>query len=234
MSALGKRWGMKVPRGFESHLLRLKMNKIVRFLLLGDTVIFTGFGLSAPILAIFIADNVIGGSIFTAGIASALFFIVKAFIQIPFSRYIDSHDDSKALRWLLVGTFLIVVVPFIYMIANHIYWIFLAQIIFGIGLGFYSPSWLGLWSVHLDEGHESFEWSTQAGITGLGSAVMALVGAAVAQYVGFRITFLLAGIVVFLGGSVLVALSHQKIRGGKLVTESWLYHFRRKILRPRN
>ena len=136
MSALGKRWGMKVPRGFESHLLRLKINKIVRFLLLGDTVIFTGFGLSAPILAIFIADNVIGGSIFTAGIASALFFIVKAFIQIPFSRYIDSHDDSKALRWLLVGTFLIVVVPFIYMIANHIYWIFLAQIIFGIGLGF--------------------------------------------------------------------------------------------------
>lgn len=234
MSALGKRWGMKVLRGFESHLLRLKMNKVIKFLLLGDTIIFTGFGLAAPILAIFIADNIVGGSIFTAGIATALFFIVKALIQIPFSRYIDAHDDVKALRWLLGGTFLIVIVPFIYMISNHIYWIFLAQIIYGIGLGFYSPSWLGIWSAHLDEGHESFEWSTQAGITGLGLAMTALIGSAVAQYVGFRITFLLAGIVVFLGGSVLIALSHQKVRRGKLVTDSWLYHFRRKILRPRN
>lgn len=210
------------------------MNKVIKFLLLGDTVIFTGFGLAAPILAIFVADQVVGGSIFTAGIASALFFIVKAFIQVPFSRYIDAHDDVKALRWLLGGTFLIVIVPFIYMISNHIYWIFLAQIIYGIGLGFYSPSWLGIWSTHLDEGHESFEWSTQSGITGLGSAMTALIGAAIAQYVGFRITFLLAGIIVFLGGSVLIALSHQKVRRGKLVTESWLYHFRRKILRPRN
>ena len=210
------------------------MNKVIRLLLLGDVVIFTGFGLSAPILAIFIADRLPEGNIFMVGIATALYFIIKAFIQIPFSRYIDAHDDIKALRWLLTGTFLMVVVPFIYMIANHIYWVFLAQIIYGIGHGLYSPSWLGLWSVHLDEGHESFEWSSQSGLVGLGAAITALIGAAVAQYIGFRITFLLAGIVCFIGGSVLVALSHQKVRRGKLVSESWLYHLKRKLLQGRN
>jgi MFS family permease len=234
VSALGKRWGVKASRGFESHLLRLKMNKVIKFLLLGDTVIFTGLGLSAPILAIFIADYIVEGSILMAGIASALYFVIKAFIQIPFSRYIDAHDDIKALRWLLIGTFLIIVTPFIYMIANHIYWIFLAQIIYGIGVGFYSPSWMGIWAGHLDEGHESFEWSTQAGVAGLGAAMTALAGAAIAQYLGFRFTFLLAGIICFIGGSVLVALSHQKVRRGEIVTESWLYYFRKKILRSRN
>ncbi|HYD03057.1 MAG TPA: hypothetical protein VEC16_02045, partial [Alphaproteobacteria bacterium] len=77
------------------------MNKTLYLLWFSDVVLLTGFGLVSPILAIFISRDIIGGSIMAAGVASALFLTVKAAIQIPFSRYVDSHKYK--VLWLHIG-----------------------------------------------------------------------------------------------------------------------------------
>lgn len=94
------------------------MNRTIKLLMISDIFVLTGFGLISPILAIFIKDNLIGGTIFAAGLASTLFLITKSVIQLPFSRYVDKHDDTK--RWLILGTLFISIVPFIYIFSNHI------------------------------------------------------------------------------------------------------------------
>ena len=190
------------------------MNRTIKLLMLSDIFTVTGFGLIDPILSIFIKENLIGGSIFAAGLASTLFLVTKCLIQLPFSRYVDNHKDK--VRWLMLGSFLIAVVPFIYIVTSHINYIYLAQLIYGVGAGLAYPTWLGLWSTHLDKKHESFEWSLYSTLTGLGTAATAAIGAAIAEFFGFTVTFLFVGILALFGCGILFFLERQKERKQKI------------------
>jgi DHA1 family quinolone resistance protein-like MFS transporter len=190
-----------------------------------DIFVLTGFGLISPILAIFIKDDIVGGSIFAAGLASTLFLITKSIVQLPFSKYVDSHDDK--IKWLIMGTFLISVVPIIYMFSNNINTIYLAQILYGIGGGLAYPTWLGLWSTHLDKKHESFEWSLYSTSVGIGVAATASIGAAIANFFSFNFTFLLVWFMSIAGCFVLFWLEKKDGELEKVKIEH--YHRKRKI-----
>jgi DHA1 family quinolone resistance protein-like MFS transporter len=195
------------------------MNRTIKLLTISDIFVLTGFGLIAPILAIFIKDNLIGGTIFAAGIASTLFLVTKCAVQLPFSRYVDRHEDK--VKWLVVGTLIISAVPFIYIFAKHIYMIYFAEILYGFGSGLAYPTWLGLWSTNLDKKQESFEWSLYSTLTGLGTAATAAIGAAIAEFIGFTYTFIIVGIMSLLGCFILFGLERKK---EKLEKVRYRYH----------
>jgi MFS family permease len=182
------------------------MNKVIKLLMLSDIFVLTGFGLIDPILGIFLNENLVGGTIFSAGLASALFLVTKSVIQLPFSKYIDKYDDLNDLKWLIIGSCFVAVVPFLYIFATNIYWIYIAQFLYGIGSGLAYPSWLGLWSTHLDKKRESFEWSFYSTVVGIGTAISAAIGGALAQYVGFQATFVVVGVMSLTGCFILMYL----------------------------
>lgn len=70
----------------------------------------TGFGLISPIFAIYINNHIDGGSIFMAGMASTIFWIVRSMVQLPLSVLVDNVPNRTGL--LLTGVFLKVLVPF--------------------------------------------------------------------------------------------------------------------------
>jgi MFS family permease len=184
------------------------MNRTMKLLLLSDIFVLTGFGLIQPILAIYINDGgVTGGTMLTAGMASALFMLTKSLVQLPFGHYVDSQAGKE--RWLILGTLLMAAVPIIYLSANCIDHIYLAELIFGLGSGLAYPTWLGLWSVNLDPGRESFQWSIYHTSTGMGTAATGAAGAAMASQVGFSATFLLAGLLCIVGCLVLLILERR-------------------------
>lgn len=184
------------------------MNRTMKLLLLSDIFVLTGFGLIQPILAIYINDGgVAGGTMLTAGIASALFMLIKSLVQLPFGRYVDGK--AKKTRWLILGTLLMALVPVIYVTAHNIYQVYLAEIIYGLGSGLAYPTWLGLWSANLDRGKESFQWSVYSTSTGLGTAATGAAGAAVASLVGFSATFFLAGLLCLLGCLALLIMEQK-------------------------
>lgn len=185
------------------------MNKTIKILMFSDLFLMTSFGLIDPILAIFYKENLIGGSIFMAGIASTIFLLTKSVLQLPFSRYVDKFSYKKKLQWLVTGSILVAIVPFIYIFAKDMYTIFIAQIIHGIGTGLAYPTWLGLWSTNLDRKRESFEWTLYSTITGFGGALTAAVGAAVAEFIGFDYTFLIVGIIAIMGCLLLLKLKDK-------------------------
>lgn len=187
------------------------MNRVIKLLMLSDIFVLTGFGLIDPILAIFIKDSLVGGTIFAAGLASALFLITKSAVQLPFSKYVDKNDNSR-VRWLIFGLFLIAFVPLIYMFARDINAIYFAQVLHGIGAGFAFPTWLSLWSTNLDRRQEGFEWSLYSTLTSFGTAITAALGAAIAQFIGFTYTFLLVAVLSLIGCAILIGLERQRIR----------------------
>jgi DHA1 family quinolone resistance protein-like MFS transporter len=204
----------------------MEMNKTLMLLLASDVFLLTGFGLMSPIFAIFIKDDLTGGTLVGAGIATAIFLIVKACVQIPFSRYIDNHDGRK--KWLLIGTSILVLVPLIYIFAKDIKMIYLAQIIYGIGAGMAAASWLTIWSRHLDKNHEGFEWSVYSAAIGIGTGVTAMIGAIIAQLLGFRYTFGLVALLSLVGAIILLRLETKDELEQKELHMH--YHSKRKLV----
>ena len=190
------------------------MNRTMKILMLSDIFVLTGFGLIQPILAIFINDGVTGGTVFAAGMASALFMLTKSLVQLPFSRYIDGH--TKKTKWLIVGTLLMATVPIIYISAQSIIHVYLAEIVYGLGSGMAYPTWLGLWSTNLDKGKESFQWSIYSTSTGLGTAATGALGAGISSLAGFPVTFMLAGLLCLMGCMALLILESKNAVNSKL------------------
>ncbi len=205
------------------------MNKTIRLLMISDIFLITGFGLIDPILAIFLKDNLSGGTIFSVGFASTLFLVTKSVVQLPFSKYVDNHRNK--LKWLIFGTFMVSIVPFIYIFADDIKTIYFAQIFYGIGSGLIYPAWLSLWSTNLDRKHEGFEWSLYSTMVGLGTAMSAALGAVIAQFIGFEYTFLLVGLMATIGGFILFDLEKQD---NIKKIDSYHYHKRRKLVHKKH
>ncbi len=201
------------------------MNRTLKLLLLSDVFVSTGFGLIAPIFAIFVKEDIVGGTIFTAGIATTLFLLGKGVFQLPFSRYVDAHDNK--VRWLMVGTFLGTTVPIVYLFSTSIYHIFIAQALYGLAAAMAYPTWLALWSTNLDKKHEGYDWSLYSTFTGLGAAVTATVGSAIAQFIGFQYTFALVSLISLVGGLVLLGLERERVKEDGAGLRQ--YHRKRKM-----
>lgn len=161
------------------------MNRKLLLLILSDVLILSSFGLIAPIFALFITDNLVGGSLVTAGLATTIFLATRSVVQLPLSLYIDKQHHKT--RLLIFGTFLIITVPFIYLIAKSVYTIFIAQVIYGVGAAFAYPTWFTLFTSYLDKKHKGFEYSLWSTSIGIGTAISAFLGAEIANSFGFNL-----------------------------------------------
>jgi len=179
------------------------MNKTLRLLTLSDISIYAGFGLISPILAIFIKDNLIGGTLFAAGLASTIYLIVHAVLQIIFAEVFSSKDR----RWMLIlGTVFIAIVPFGYIFSTTMWHIFIVQFIYGVGAGFAYPSWYSLFSSNIEKKQSGFQWSIYNSSVSIGTGITAAVGAWLAELVGFRWVFAITGAVAVVGLLILFKL----------------------------
>jgi MFS family permease len=185
-----------------------KMNKTLKLLILSDIFVISGFGFISPILAIFIKDNLIGGTIVAAGLASAIFMITHAVLQVIFSYAFNPKDR---LWMLITGTALIATVPFGYIFSTRIWHIYLIEFVYGVGAGFAYPSWSSFFTANLEKGKRGFQWSIYSSTVAAGTALTAYFGALLAEKVSFELVFVLTGLLSIIGLLVLFGLERKKI-----------------------
>lgn len=191
-----------------------KLNPKLLLLIFSDILILSSFGLIGPIFAIFITEGLSGGSLVMAGLASSIFLIVKSCVQLPLSRFFIDKERHKT-HSLLLGTFLIIAVPFIYASAKSVSTIFIAQAVYGLGAAMAYPAWFSLFTTYMDKKHKGFEYTLWGTGTGIGSAIAAYAGAQVADLLGFKYLFFLVGAIAFLGFFLLIILDRIDGKGNK-------------------
>lgn len=185
------------------------MNKTLRLLAISDIFVISGFGLIAPILAIFINDNLIGGGIFAAGFASTVFLLTHAILQVVFSYVYNPPDRIWILR---LGTFLIFLVPFGYIFATHVGHIYIVEFIYGLGAAFAYPSWSSLFTAHLEKGKRGFQYSIYNSSVCAGTAITAAIGAWLAEKIGFQYVFAITGLFALFGLFTLFRLEKKALK----------------------
>ena len=185
------------------------MNKVLKYLTLYDIFFLGGFGLISPIFAIYINDNIIGGSILAAGTSITIYVLTKAIIQIPTSKYTDKEDGNKREFYtMLVGSMIIALVPLFYLGAENIIEIYLIQFIFGIGHGLSYPGWMTIFSRFIEKGKEGYGWSSYSTWVTLATASTAMIGGYVAQNFGFKFVFI--SLFIFIIASIILILEMHK------------------------
>jgi MFS family permease len=185
------------------------MNKTLKLLIFSDIFILSGFGLISPILAIFIKDNLVGGTIIAAGIASAIFMITHALLQILFAYKFNPKDRLWMLR---LGTALFVLVPLGYIFSTNIYHIYVIEFIYGVAAAFAYPSWSSLFTSNLEKGRRGFQYSIYSSSVSIGTAITAGVGAWIAEKIGFEWVFAITGLFALIGFFILMKLEKKILR----------------------
>lgn len=178
----------------------MKINHVVKTLVVSDFFINAGFSVFAPVFAIFVTKQVSGGSLAVVGFAAAIFQIFKSGLQIPIARYLDkNHGEYDDFYSMIFGSVLIVSAPFLYLFATEAKHIYMIQAVYGIGASFSIPPWYAIFTRHVDKMKENVEWSLDSIAIGIGAASSAAVGGLLAEKFGFQFVFLLGGMLAIYG-----------------------------------
>lgn len=182
------------------------VNLVIRFLSIADVLVISGFGLIMPIFAIFVV-GLPGGSIEVAGIASAVYLFTKSIIQIPIAYLVDKIKGEKDDFWLmLIGYIGISIIPLFYIFLNSPTQLYVVQFFYGFFAAMSFPSWMALFTRHIDRDKEGLEWGVYMTLTDLGSAVSASVGGLLVYRFGFTPLFIVISITSFVGSLFLIGL----------------------------
>lgn len=179
----------------------MRISHTIRILITSDFLINSGVTLFGPVFAIFVTQQVQGGTIETVGFAAAITQIVKSVLQIPVARYLDrNHGEYDDFYSMITGTLLFATVPFLYLFASTPGHLYAIQVVSGIGLALAVPPWYAIFTRHIDAMKENVEWSLESiGIGISGAAAAALSGVMVTNF-GFQSVFIMGGILAVLGG----------------------------------
>lgn len=196
----------------------MKLNKIIKYLILADLAFWTGWGLVTPVFPIFVVQNIIGGSAFVVGIATAIYWITKSFLQYPAGLFLDHHKgDRDDYLFLLFGFLIASVIPLGYIIARYPWQIYCFDFFYGLGMAMSVAGWRAIFTRNIDKGKEATEWSLDDAVLGMGTGVSSFITGFLVFKFGFIPSFIFASMLGTISVIFLLCLKNDIVgnyRGG--------------------
>jgi len=191
-------------------MIKFKINKIIKVLLVSDLIFWAGWGLVAPIFAVFIVQQIQGGNALVVGVAAAIYSALLAILRIPMGLYLDSQPNQKAdLLFTAAGLFIAAFVSFGFIFATAPWHIYALQAIHAIGMAMNLSGFSALFTRNIDKGRESTEWGIDATVVSIGSAASAIIGGWIVMRFGYTMVFSLVGILGLLGSAALLFIKND-------------------------
>lgn len=203
-------------------LFREKMHSVVRILMFTNILSLTGWAFISPIFAIYVVQNVKGGSIKAVGICYFIYWVVKGSLQIFISDYLDRVEgEADDYFTLILGQFLNMLVPIALLFSKNVSELYLIYFIYGIADALYGPPWNAIFTRYINPKRVSFEWTLNSTGFNFGSAVAILIGSSLALIFGFPLIFFF--VALSQGISLVFLLSMRKYFIHKKKTPSEYY-----------
>ncbi len=204
-----------------------RVNKIIVKLITADFFLNSGWGLVAPIFAIFITEQIEGGSLEMVAFAASVYWITKSIIQPFLANFLDLVKGEKDdFNFLIYGMYFAALIPLGYFFATQIWHIFLLEFIRGIAMACVVPAWHGIFTRHINKGWEAFSWSLQSTSLGFALGISAAFGGLIATFVGFKVVF----VFVFLL-KIIAAVLLNSIRNKMFSSENIADKISKKIIK---
>jgi len=186
------------------HYFLKDINPVIRLLIISDTILMGAAGLLGPIFALFVEDFIQGGDAAVAGLAAGIYLFTKSVLQIPIAHFIDRIRGEKDDFWImLIFTILIAFIPLLYLVINTPLQLYIVQFVLGFFTAFTFPTYMAIFTRHIDKEKEGTEWGIYFTLTDLTSAALAAVGGYIATTQGFHVLIIAVVTVSFIGAMLL-------------------------------
>jgi len=188
------------------------INKVIKIMVYSDLIMVSGWGLVAPILAIFIVQNIKGGDVKVAGIAIGIYWLIKSILQLPIAHYLDKNHGEKDDFYALVGgSILTSLVPIGFIFATLPWHMYVLQAIHAITMASVIPSWSGIFTRHIEKRREAFCWSLESSSIGVGAGIAGIVGGIIVKTFGSFVPLLIGVSILELIASFLLLLIKKEL-----------------------
>jgi predicted MFS family arabinose efflux permease len=187
--------------------------------MMSDFFLNLGWGLLSPIFALFVLQKITIGdpakAAEIAGFAALFYWISKSLIEIPIGRFLDKHDGEKDDFWFMtIGLFIVGLVPLGYLLSSHPWHIYICQVVHAVGMAMALPSWLAIFTRHIDKGKEAFEWSMETTSIGAGAGIAGGFGGIVASVFGFNVLFYFVSILTIFSAFLYLFIKNDVSKRG--------------------
>lgn len=181
------------------------VNKVIKLFIVADLLLFTGWGVVAPLFAVFVVTDIRDATIVTVGAVSGVYWLTRSIFQVPIALFLDKTEGEKDDFYsLVIGLMVIAVSAFSFMLATNIWHIYFITFVKGLGFALYTPPWNAIFSRHLDKGHTVFDWAIHSSIASFSIAIGGFVGGWIVLVAGFKTVFLLVGLSALSGALLLL------------------------------
>ena len=193
----------------------LGFNKVIRTLIISDFLLQSGWGFIGPIFAIFITNQIQGGSLEMVGFVAATYWLSKALAQPFIARFLDiKKGERDDLKVLIYGMIVANLVPIGYAFSDHIIHIFILEFIRGLAMACVIPTWSGFFTRHIDKGWENFSWSIESTSISMAYGFAAAFGGIMAIIFGFKVVFVLVSILGLISSVILLSIKDKIYTNG--------------------
>lgn len=182
----------------------MRVNNLIKILTFSDVLIVSGWGLINPLFAVFVTQQIKGGSLELVGLCTSIYLILRSSLLIPVARFIDSRkgeiDDFAVMA---TGSFLMSIVPFLYIFAKTSTHVLILQGLAGLASAMVSPGWMAIFTRHVDKNVEAEGWGIYGSMVGFSGALAGALSGFLAEKIGFRPLYFVVGIICTFGTSFL-------------------------------
>ena len=198
--------------------MKIGINKVIRTLILSDFLLQSGWGLIGPIFAIFITQQIRGGSLAAIGFIAATFWFTKSAVQPFIAHFLDMKEGEKDdLDFLIRGMYVANLIPLGYFFSTQLWHIFLLEFIRGLAMACVVPTWAAIFTRHIDKGWEAFSWSIESTGVGFAAGFAAVFGGILANILGFKVVFVLVSFFGLISSTVLLLIRRQIFSKGHFI-----------------
>lgn len=191
----------------KKHYILKDINPVIRLLIISDAFIQGGAGLLGPIFALFVEDFITGGNAAVAGTAAAIFLVTRSLLQIPLATVIDKiRGEKDDYYFMVIGSIIASLIPLSYLFISTATGLYITQFFLGIAQALTYPSYMAIFTHHIDNHKEGTEWGVYYTLTDLTMAAMASIGGYMATSVGFHAVILWVTGISFIGALILIPL----------------------------
>lgn len=189
-----------------------KMNKVLLYAYLAHWTASLSFGFFLPFVAVFILQQIAGGSAEIIGYATGIHMIIRFCSEFPGGIFLDEackKNPKRTFYFFSAHMFANSALIFSFLFITFPWQLYLVQILRGLISGFTIPSIMVVFSRYLNRDHAGKEWGMLGGMTGLLYGIGSPVGGILITRFGFQFLFIFAGVIHFI--AALISLLMLKI-----------------------
>lgn len=162
-------------------------------------------GMFSPLYALFVENFIPGANEFEIGLSISIFLISRSVLQIPIATFIDKIKGEKDdYTFLVIFSMAAALMNLTFLWISTVWQLYLVNMIMGIFSAITYPSYMALFTRHIDKNMEGTEWGVYYTFTDLSTAALAAFGGYLAGSFGFPTLIVIVSALSFVGALVII------------------------------